>query len=191
MSQSDLIPSEIIEKRIYLWRGQKVLLDFHLAELYDIETKTHKRAVRRNIERFPNAFCFQLTKSELNVLRYHLGTSSWGGIRYLPFAFTEQGVAMLSSVLRSKKAIEVNISIMRIFVRLRHLLADHQASRKSLKNLNENMTVNSKSFLMQYVSLWLHHLQLKKKWVLQLKRDQVNTELKKIIEQARFKIINH
>jgi len=130
MSQSDLIPSEIIEKRIYLWRGQKVLLDFHLAELYDIETKTHKRAVRRNIERFPNAFCFQLTKSELNVLRYHLGTSSWGGIRYLPFAFTEQGVAMLSSVLRSKKAIEVNISIMRIFVRLRHLLAN-------LKDLSE------------------------------------------------------
>lgn len=135
MKRTDLIPAEIIEKKIYILREQKVMLDFHLAELYGIETKTLKRAVKRNIERFPVDFCFQLTKEEFKSLRYQIGTSSWGGIRYLPFAFTEQGVAMLSSVLRSKKAAEVNIDIMRAFVKLRHILATHKDLAVKLEEL--------------------------------------------------------
>jgi len=84
------------------------MLDFHLAELYGVETKTLKRAVKRNMERFPNDFCFVVHPEEIENLRYHFGASSWGGRRYLPYAFTEQGVAMLSSVLRSKRAVQVN-----------------------------------------------------------------------------------
>lgn len=102
----------VIENKIYEIRGQKVMLDFDLAEMYEIETKNLNKAVKRNIERFPNDFMFQLTKEELSNLRFQIGTSSWGGNRYAPFAFTEQGVAMLSGVLRSPKAIEVNINIM-------------------------------------------------------------------------------
>ena len=101
------------------------MIDRDLAELYDVETKQLKRAVRRNIERFPEDFMFELTGEEFENLRSHLGTSSWGGIRYMPMAFTEQGVAMLSSVLRSKRAIEVNILIIRAFVKLRQLIASH------------------------------------------------------------------
>lgn len=131
----DIIPPEIIEKRIFILRDQKVMLDFHLSELYGIETKTLKRAVKRNLDRFPMDFCFQLTNEELKYLRYQTGTSSWGGTRYSPFAFTEQGVAMLSSVLRSKKAVEVNISIMRTFVKLRHILATHKDLAVKLEEL--------------------------------------------------------
>jgi len=129
------IPTEIIENKIYLIRGQKVMLDFHLAELYEVETKILKRAVKRNIDRFPEDFCFELTKEEMRNLRYHFGTSSWGGVRYQHFAFTEQGVAMLSSVLRSKRAVQVNITIMRTFVKLRNLLATHEDLKKKLNEL--------------------------------------------------------
>lgn len=102
------------------------MLDSDLAELYEVETKQLKRAVRRNIERFPKDFMFVLTKEEFNNLRCNFGTSSWGGTRYFPMAFTEQGVAMLSSVLKSKRAIKVNIQIMRTFVRLRKLISSHK-----------------------------------------------------------------
>lgn len=98
-----LIPQEIIENKILLIRGKKVMLDIDLARLYGIETKTFNRAVKRNLERFPEEFMFQLNQSETKNLRYQIGTSSWGGRRYLPYAFTEYGVAMLSSVLNSKK----------------------------------------------------------------------------------------
>jgi len=102
------------------------MLDFDLAVLYEVETKALNRAVRRNIERFPEDFMFQLSKEALNLLRCQFGTSKGrGGRRYLPYAFTEQGVAMLSSVLNSKRAINVNIEIMRVFVRLRQILASH------------------------------------------------------------------
>ncbi len=104
----------IVNKIIEL-RGEKVLIDRDLAELYDVETKLLKRAVRRHINRFPEDFMFQLSKEEFQNLRSHFGTSSWGGRRYLPMAFTELGVAMLSSVLNSERAIEVNIVIMRAF----------------------------------------------------------------------------
>ena len=105
------VPVERIEKAILIIRGEKVILDRDLAELYQVETKQLKRAVRRNMERFPVDFMFELTKKEFENLRSHFGTSSWGGTRYMPLAFTEQGVAMLSSVLRSERAIEASIFI--------------------------------------------------------------------------------
>lgn len=133
---TDLVLHDI-ENRIYLIRGQKVMLSHHLAELYRVETKTFTRAVQRNRERFPDDFMFQLTKEELEILRCQIGTSSWGGIRYLPYAFTEQGVAMLSSVLRSKRAVLVNIEIMRAFVKLRQMLAAHTDLARKLDALEK------------------------------------------------------
>jgi len=106
-----IVPIESIVSKIIFLRGEKVLLDRDLAELYDVETKQLKRAVRRHIGRFPEDFMFYLTKKEFDDLRCQLGTSSWGGSRYNPMVFTEQGVAMLSSVLSSNRSIEVNIAI--------------------------------------------------------------------------------
>ena len=106
-------PIEKIIGKIYWIRGEKIMLDSDLAALYGVETKALKRAVRRNISRFPEDFMFELSIEELAYLRCQIGTSSWGGRRYLPHAFTEEGVAMLSSVLNSEKAIVVNIHIMR------------------------------------------------------------------------------
>lgn len=113
-----------IGELIHVIRGQRVLLDTDLAELYQVEVRQLKRQVRRNSERFPNDFLFVLTGEEIGILRCQIGTLGWGRYsKYLPFAFTEQGVAMLSSVLRSSRAIQVNIAIMRVFVELRHVLA--------------------------------------------------------------------
>lgn len=115
-----------IRNKIYEIRGQRVMLDFDLAAMYQVETKTLKQAVRRNIERFPEDFMFELTQDEYNTLtislRSQIVTSNKGGIRYMPFAFTEQGVAMLSSVLRSETAIRANIAIMRAFVTMRNYI---------------------------------------------------------------------
>ena len=122
----ELIPVETIISKIYLIRKEKVMPDHDPADLYGVPTKVLKQAVRRNIERFPQDFMFELTRLEFEILRSQIVTSSWGGIRYTPMAFTEQGVAMLSSVLRSKRAIEVNIGIMRAFVRLRQILISHK-----------------------------------------------------------------
>jgi phage regulator Rha-like protein len=122
----NLISSEIIEKRIFLIRGCKVMIDKHLAELYGVKTKALLQAIKRNKDRFPSDFMFQLCKKEAANLRSQFVTSSWGGRRYLPYAFTEQGIAMLSSVLKSKKAIKVNIAIVRAFVRLRQILSNHK-----------------------------------------------------------------
>lgn len=109
----------VVEGKIFVIRGHNVMLDAHLAELYGVTTRALNRAVRRNLERFPEDFAFLLTPEEAGNLMYQFGTSSWGGRRKLPFAFTEQGVAMLSSVLNSSRAIKVNIQIMRAFIRLR------------------------------------------------------------------------
>jgi hypothetical protein len=133
-----LVPVERIEKSILLIRGQKVILDKDLAELYDVETKQLKRAVRRNILRFPADFMFELNRDEIQNLRCHFGSSSWGGTRYSPMTFTEQGVAMLSSVLNSERAIEVNIQIMRVFVRLRQTLATHKELARKLAELEHH-----------------------------------------------------
>lgn len=119
MTNKPQIPTELIQSKVHLIRNEKVLLDRDLAEMYVVENKQLKRAVRRNKVRFPEDFMFELSKTEFDDLRSQIGTSSWGGTRYAPMAFTEQGVAMLSSVLNSKQAVEVNIQIMRVFVKMR------------------------------------------------------------------------
>ena len=111
---------QIIQQKIYEIRGQRIMLDFDLAELYEVETRVLKQAVKRNMERFPVDFMFELTPAEFRNLRSQFVTSSWGGARYPPFAFTEHGVAMLSGVLNGAKAIETHISIIRAFIALRH-----------------------------------------------------------------------
>jgi hypothetical protein len=127
VTSSSAIPAERIERHILLIRGHKVMLDADLAELYEVETKELNLAVRRNFERFPEDFMFQLSEEEFRNLRFQSVTSrSWGGRRYRPYAFTEQGVAMLSSVLRSPRAVQVNIAIMRAFVKLREILGSHR-----------------------------------------------------------------
>jgi len=132
------IPTAVIENKIYLIRGQKVMLDFHLAELYETETKLLKRAVRRNIDRFPQDFMFEINRDEYNSLRYQFGTLTRGAhTKYLPYAFTEQGIAMLSSVLNSDRAIQVNIAIMRSFVRLREMIASHKDLERKLHDLEK------------------------------------------------------
>lgn len=149
--KDSLVPVERIEQAIVLIRGHKVMLDADLAVLYGVETKVLVQAVKRNIERFPDDFMFQLTEREAAALRSHFGTSntggsanlrsqfvtssSWGGRRYPPYAFTEQGVAMLSSVLHSERAVQVNIQVMRTFVKLRRLLATHEDLARKLDAL--------------------------------------------------------
>lgn len=123
MTSEDLAEiTVIIEHNILLIRGKKIILDADLARLYGVETKVLVQSVKRNIDRFPSDFMFQLNKEEYAILRPQFVTSSWGGRRYFPVAFTEQGVAMLSGVLRSSRAVKVNIEIMRAFVRLRSML---------------------------------------------------------------------
>ena len=135
-----LLPMEVIERKILLIRGQKVMLDSDLAELYGVETSNLNKAVKRNIDRFPEDFMLQLTKEEADSLRFQIGmskTEGRGGRRYLPYAFTEQGVAMLSSVLNSKRAVQVNIAIMRVFVKLREMIASNKELAKKLDNLEK------------------------------------------------------
>ena len=129
-----LIPPELIERKIYFLRGQKVMLDNDLADLYSVETFNLNKAVKRNLARFPKDFMFQLTEEEASALRFQIGISKTGrgGRRYLPYVFTEQGVAMLSSVLNSERAIQVNIAIMRAFVKLRELLVTNQELAEKL-----------------------------------------------------------
>lgn len=126
-----------IERHILLIRGEKVMLDADLATLYGVETRVLTQAVKRNIDRFPEDFMFQLSEEEFKILRSQTVTSSWGGRRYPPYAFTEQGVAMLSSVLRSGRAVQVNVEIMRAFVRLRKLLASNKELEQKLRDLEK------------------------------------------------------
>jgi hypothetical protein len=134
------VPVETIQQRIYLMRGHKVMFDADLAELYQVSTGNLNLAVRRNRTRFPDDFMFQLTKEEFENLRLQSASSSWGGRRYMPFAFTEHGVAMLSSVLSSDRAVQMNISIIRAFVSLRDMLATH----KHLANRIGKLEINQK-----------------------------------------------
>jgi hypothetical protein len=140
--QKTVVPAERVEKAILLIRGQKVMLDRDLAELYGVATKVLKQAVKRNIDRFPSDFMFVLSRQEVTNLKSQIVTSSspqWGGARYQPMAFTEQGVAMLSSVLRSKRAVQVNIEIMRAFVRVREMLGAHRELAARLKELENSI----------------------------------------------------
>lgn len=136
--ENSIIPTERIQQCIFILCGDKVMLDRDLAELYGVETKMLIRAMRRNEDRFPPDFMFQLSKEEFDILRRQFGTSSqWGGRRYLPYAFTEHGVAMLSSVLNSQRAIQVNIQIIRTFSRLRRILATHEDLRRKIESLEK------------------------------------------------------
>ena len=128
---------ELIKNSIHEIRGTKVILDFELAKLYEVETRVLKQTVRRNIERFPEDFMFEVTQEEMKNLTSQFVMSSWGGTRHQSFAFTEQGVAMLSSVLKSKKAIQINISIMRAFVMMRQWALNHQELSKRLDALEQ------------------------------------------------------
>ncbi|TVZ55071.1 ORF6N domain-containing protein [Lutibacter sp. Hel_I_33_5] len=145
--ENRIIPDEIITNKIYLIRNQKVMLDRDLAELYQVETKRLKEAVRRNISRFPSDFMFELTKNELENWRTQFATSKSDkmGLRYAPMVFTEQGVAMLSSVLNSDRAIAVNIKIIRIFTKMRQLLSDNVSVQLEIESIKKKITNNSKN----------------------------------------------
>lgn len=139
------IPDEIISSKIYYIRNQKVMLDRDLAELYQIETKQLKRQVRRNIDRFPEDFMFELSLDEFENLRNHFGTSKWGGTRYTPMVFTEQGVAMLSSVLKSPTAIKVNIQIIRVFTKIREMITDNLSLKLEIEEIKKKLTNHGKN----------------------------------------------
>ena len=139
------IPVELIENKIYLIRKQKVMLSMHLAELYGVEPRTLVQAVKRNMERFPEDFMFQLNNDEFDNLKSQIVTSSWGGLRRAtPYAFTEQGIAMLSSVLKNKRAIDVNILIMRAFVKIRQILSTHKELADKLNKLEDKYEKHDK-----------------------------------------------
>jgi len=135
----EIIPQEILESKILVFKGHKVMLDRDLAVLYGVETKALNRAVRRNMDRFPGDFMFKLTKAEAEVLsRCQSGTLKRGGnVKYVPYVFTENGVAMLSSVLTSKRAVAVNIQIMRTLTKLRELLNTHADLRRKLEGMEK------------------------------------------------------
>ena len=133
-----------VESLIRVIRGQQVMLDRDLAELYGVETKRLNEQVKRNIERFPEDFMFQLTSNEFDNLKSQFATSSWGGVRKLPYAFTEQGVAMLSGVLKSSTAVEANIRIMRAFVSMRHFMVNNAAVFQRLETIEFNQLVSNK-----------------------------------------------
>ena len=124
--QLSIIPDEKVISKIYLIRGEKVMMDSDLADLYGVETRRLNEQIKRNIERFPEDFMFQLTEPEFENLKSQIATSSWGGRRKLPYAFTEHGVLMLSSVLNSDLAIKINIQIMRVYTKIRNMLATHK-----------------------------------------------------------------
>ncbi len=139
MTETELVSSEQITEKIYIIRGVKVMLDWDLAALYRVEPKYLKQSVRRNINRFPDDFMFELSKEEFENLRSQIETSESDKrtLRYAPMAFTEQGVAMLSSVLRSDRAIQVNIKIMRTFTKMRNMIAENEQLRKALEELKQ------------------------------------------------------
>lgn len=139
---------QFIERRIYLIRGHKVMIDIDLAKLYGVATRTLNQQVQRNLKRFPEDFMFQLTKEEAEILRSQFVTSrsTHGGRRFLPYAFTEHGVAMLSSVLNSERAIEVNISIMRAFIRLRQMLESNEELNRKFAAVIRKLATHDQYF---------------------------------------------
>jgi hypothetical protein len=152
-----IIPDEVVMSKIYLIRDQKVMLDNDLAELYEVETRRLNEQVKRNIVRFPDDFMFQLTKAEFENLKSQIATSSWGGRRKLPFAFTEHGVLMLSSVLNSERAIKVNIQIMRIYTRIRQMLLSHKDVFLKLEQIEQTLSAHDNDILRIFE--YLKHLE--------------------------------
>ena len=137
MTGIELVATEQITEKIYLLRGTKVMLDRDLASLYRVETKYLKQSVRRNMNRFPDDFMFELSKEEFEDLKSQISKSDKRNLRYSPMVFTEQGVAMLSSILRSDRAIQVNIQIMRTFTKMRNMIAENEALRKTVEALKQ------------------------------------------------------
>jgi len=148
MSKSVTTPDEVVISKIYLIRNHKVMLNIDLAELYQVETKRLNEQVKRNIDRFPEDFMFQLNSEEWELLRSQIATSkkSWGGRRYAPLAFTEHGVLMLSSVLNSERAIQVNIQIMRIYSKLKGMIMDHKDILLKLERLEGKVSKHDENF---------------------------------------------
>jgi hypothetical protein len=140
-----LIPDEIIRNKIFLIREVKVMLDKYLAELYGVSTGNLNKAVKRNMKRFPEDFMFQLNFEEFEILKFQFGRSSWGGTRSFPYAFTEQGVAMLSGILNSDRAISVNIQIMRIFTRIRQMLTDTLSLKLEIEVIKDKLQNQDKN----------------------------------------------
>jgi hypothetical protein len=145
VSSQIAIPDEIITSKIYLIRDKKVMLDEDLAGLYNVTTGVLNQAVKRNITRFPDDFMFQLTNEEFDNLFFQTGTSSWGGRRKPPYAFTEQGVAMLSGILHSERAITVNIQIMRVFTKVREILMDNLSIRLEIEEIKKQLVNHDKN----------------------------------------------
>jgi len=145
-SNAIILPDEVVMTKIFIIRGQKVMIDCDLAELYGVLTGNLNKAVKRNNKRFPEDFMFQLTKEEFDNLKFQFGTSSWGGTRKPPYAFTEQGVAMLSGILSSDRAINVNIQIMRIFTKIRKVLVDNLHVKLEIEEIKKKL--RSAAFVM-------------------------------------------
>lgn len=139
------IPNDIIENKIYFIRNKKVMLDSDLAELYRVSTGNLNKAVKRNIKRFPEDFMFRLSEKEFENLKFQFGTSNWGGRRTLPYVFTEQGVAMLSGILNSDRAINVNIQIMRIFTKMREMLTDNLSIKLDIEEIKKKLQNQDKN----------------------------------------------
>ena len=144
MNQALQQDTEMIAAKILTLRGRKVMLDKDLAPLYEVTTGNLNKAVQRNIERFPEDFMFQLSKEEFDFLRFQIGIPKRGGTRYMPYAFTEQGVSMLSAVLNSPVAIDISIRIVRAFVRLRQMITDHEALRLTIEGLEKRVGKNER-----------------------------------------------
>lgn len=152
------LTDDIIIKKIFLIRGQKVMLDEDLAELYQVQTKRLNEQVKRNIERFPEDFMFQLTREEFENLKSQIATSSWGGNRKLPYVFTEHGILMLSAVLNSKIAVQANLHIIRIFIKLREMALTHKDILLKLEQLENSVTNHTKDIqlIFQYLKQLLN-----------------------------------
>jgi phage regulator Rha-like protein len=170
---TELVPVELIASKIYLIRGARVMLDRDLAQLYGVETKALKQAVRRNIDRFPADFMFELTNSENQALRSQNVTLKRGQhSKYLPFAFTEHGVLMLSSVLKSERAIQVNIVIMRAFVKLREIMATHEDLKKKIESMENKYDEQFRIVFETIKLLWSEEDKPKKKIGFRVKKKQ-------------------
>ena len=163
-TEISIIPDEVVVNKIYFLRNQKVMLDRDLAELYSVETKRLNEQVKRNLSRFPEDFMFQLSEIEFQNLKSQFATSSWGGIRKLPYVFTEHGVLMLSSILNSEKAIQTNIQIMRIFTKIRQMLVDTTELRLDVETIKKKIENQGKNIelVFQYLDELIEKKETKK-----------------------------
>jgi hypothetical protein len=143
-----ILPDEVIISKILFIRGQKVMIDRDLAELYEVETKVLKQAVRRNLDIFPEHFMFELTEDEFNNLRSQTVTSSWGGQRYLPFVFTEHGILQLANVIKSIQARKISIRIIEVFIKMREMLLSHKELFAELEQIKKQLSFHDDQFML-------------------------------------------